>query len=286
MSTILFRSKQTNKEAVTGNFQGHGSSEVDHTETIRAIKLTFKLCHLWFSEEHKTELNLVMSYGIIAKTKVVIGASQPDHHRLSRLWHRFIQQTHASESFFSCVTKAESMCTATKDMSNINEKKKGERGSDVRSICQCSINHTWRSLRNQTGKGHGFRKSMARFWQIRIESVPAATKRSSSCHRVSRQPGRASTLSWRRWPARIGNAFRRFIRGGSPWTASRARSLQLRSQAEGSELLFRGTCMLRLADSTRTSSAVTTFSGCESDHRCLSRSEAPCQGRWGASQAT
>ena len=31
--------------------------------------------------------------------------------------------------------------------------------------------------------------------KIRIESVPAATKRSSSCYRVSRLLGRASTLS-------------------------------------------------------------------------------------------
>ena len=43
--------------------------------------------------------------------------------------------------------------------------------------------------------------------------------------------------------------------------------------------------MLQLANSTRILSAVTTFSGCKSDHRCLSRSEAPCQGRSGASHA-
>ena len=147
---------------------------------------------------------------------------QADHHRLSRLWHRFIQQTHASDGCFSCVTKAESLCTARKDMSCINEKKKGGRGSDVRSRCQCSINHKWRSLRNQTGKGMVFEIR----WRVSgIESVPAATRRSSSGHRVWRLPGRASTLGWR-WRAQIGSAFRRFIRGGLPWTVSRARSLQ------------------------------------------------------------
>ena len=45
-----------------------------------------------------------------------------------------------------------------------HRKKKGGRGSDVRSKYQCSINHTWCSLRNQTGKGHGFRNSMASFF--------------------------------------------------------------------------------------------------------------------------
>ena len=64
---------------------------------------------------------------------VIAAVMQADHHRWSRLCHRFIEQTHASDSnFFSCVTKAESMCTAMNDVSCINEKA-GERESNVRS---------------------------------------------------------------------------------------------------------------------------------------------------------
>ena len=103
-----------------------------------------------------------LSYGIIAKTKVVM---QADHPRLSRLWHRFKQQTHASDGFFSCVTKAESMCTAMKDMSCINEKKKGGRGAmfDPNASVQSIIHGTVWGTRQEMGMVFEIRWRV--FWQ-------------------------------------------------------------------------------------------------------------------------
>ena len=77
------------------------------------------------------------------------------------------------------------MCTATKDMSCINEKKKGGGGGGG-SIQMPEFNQSYMAQSEEPDRKRvRFSKVDGDFLaKIRIESVPAATKRSSSCHRV------------------------------------------------------------------------------------------------------
>ena len=93
---------------------------------------------------------------------------QDDHHRLSRLWHRFIQQTHVSDSFFSCVKKGKSKYTATKDMSCINEKKKRrewERCSIPMPVFNQSFVFDMAQSKEPDRKRARFSKVNGDFWQ-------------------------------------------------------------------------------------------------------------------------
>ena len=213
---------------------------------------------------------------------------QADHHRLSRLWHRFIQLTHASDilSFpvlpkqSQCVPKRRTWATSTK-------KKKGGRGSDVRSQCQCSNNRscsTWCSLKNQTGKGHGFQKPMAIFGKNKNWVGPSGDQKkfelSSSLETTCQS--RASAFRRRRWRAQTENAFRRFIRGGSPsgrQAVPEVFNLSLRDRSCCLEAPACYSWPIRPEYNQQW-----RLYRCESDHRYLS--EAPCQGRWGANHAT
>ena len=157
---------------------------------------------------------IVLIYGILAKTKVVIGCDASRMHRF-QLWHRFIQQQmHVFDSFFSCVTKAESMFhfkllivyhnEGHKIHSCINEKKKGGRGPEWYSVPMPVFNQSFvldmAQSEESDRKGARLSKVDGDFLaKIRIESVPAATKtwnnfELSSCLETTCQ-NRASTLS-------------------------------------------------------------------------------------------
>ena len=141
-------------------------------------------------------------YGIIAKTKVVIGASQPE-----------ARGTECCDASYEAVTP----------FHTINAR-------DFRPHCQCSVNHscsTWRSLRKQTGKGHGFRKSMAIFWQSKNWVGPNGDQKKfelSSCLETTWQGinielKEVAGSNWERFQKVY--TWRLAVR-----TASRARSLQ------------------------------------------------------------
>ena len=83
------------------------------------------------------------------------------------------------------------MYTATKDMSCVNEKKKkkkrrkGERCSIPKPVFNQSFVFDMAQSEEADRKRARFSKVDGNFLaKLRIESVPAATKRSSSCHRV------------------------------------------------------------------------------------------------------
>ena len=173
---------------------------------------------------------------------------QADHHRLSRLWHRFIQQTHASDGFFSCVLQ---MCTATKDMSCIIEKKKAGGGAmfDPNTSVQSIIHGAAWGSRQE--KGTGFEIRWRVFGKNKNWVGPSGDQKKfelSSCLETTWQ---GINIKLKEVVGSNRERFRKVYtwRLAREWTASRARSLE--SSAEWSELLFRGTCMLQLADSTR-----------------------------------
>ena len=127
-------------------------------------------------------------------------------------------------------------------------------------------------------KRHGFRKPMAIFGNNKKNGVgPSGDQKkfelSSSLETTCQS--RASTLSRRRWWARIRNAFRRFIRGCSP------SGQQAVPEVFNPRLRDRSCCLeapacyswpIRLEYNQWG-----RLCGCKSDHRCLS--EAPCQRR-------
>ena len=138
---------------------------------------------------------------------------QADHHRLSRLWHRFIQQTHASDS--SCVTKAEWIFHFTHRVSQrrtwnsqLHQRKKAGGGAmfdpcaSVQSII-CVRHGEPDRRRARFSKVDGDFLAKNRKW-VGPSGNQENNFELSSCLETTCQI-RVSTLSWRRWRrARIG----------------------------------------------------------------------------------
>ena len=147
------------------------------TEVARLYRVSRQSCTLYTKSAVSESSNALarLNYGIIAKTKVVIGAAaRGAQHR--GLWCKLITTAcrgydtvsynkRAHLIVYFPVLQKQNQCVPQRRTWAASTKTKKRREGERCSIHMPMFNQSHMAQSEEPGKGHGFRKSMASFWQ-------------------------------------------------------------------------------------------------------------------------